>query len=250
MLIPRTRGAVSGVLLILLGAFGALIPLIGPSFDFTIGSANTWDLTDGHVYLSVLPGIAVAVGGLLLLLSANRATAGFGGWLALLGGIWFVIGEQISRLWNDGTSIAGSALGSSGKQVAEQLVYYGGLGVLITAIAGVALGRLAVRSVRDAELAAAVAAEHDHEDDALADDDVRTRRTRESGRFDREREPVGATAATTATSATTAPPTATDGERTDTLSAADRVRLAAGDDDTAVRTRRSGGLRGLLSRRR
>ena len=34
---PRSRGAASGFLLILLGAWGALIPFAGPYFDFAFG---------------------------------------------------------------------------------------------------------------------------------------------------------------------------------------------------------------------
>ena len=44
MRIPRSRGAASGFLLILLGAWGALIPFVGPYFDFayTPGQESTW----------------------------------------------------------------------------------------------------------------------------------------------------------------------------------------------------------------
>ena len=75
MRIPRSRGAVSGLLLVILGAWGALAPLIGPSFNLTIGPDTTFDMTAGRFWLSVLPGVVVALGGLMTLLSANRATA-------------------------------------------------------------------------------------------------------------------------------------------------------------------------------
>jgi hypothetical protein len=223
MRIPRSRGAVSGVLLIILGLFGALIPLVGPYFDFTIGADETWNFGEGHVWLSVVPGVAVVIGAFVLLRSANRATAGLGAWLALLGGAWFVVGEQVSQLWNDGASIAGEAAGGTGQRVAEQLAYFDGLGVLIVAIAGIALGRLAVRSVRDVELAReAEIADRDANRDADGDG------IRETGRFDRDETVVAGPATTTAT---------TDGTttRTDTLSAADHVRDVAGDDDRPTR---------------
>jgi hypothetical protein len=237
MRIPRSRGAVSGVLLVILGLFGALIPLVGPYFDFTIGNDSTWNFTDARIWLSVVPGVVAALCGLLLVRSANRATAGFGAWIALLCGAWFVVGNQVSQLWNDGTTWAGNAAGGTGQRVGEQLAFFDGVGVLIVMFAALALGRLAVRSVRDAELAAEAATEDD-------DDVIVAGTPRETDRFgrDREREPVGATAVTPATTATTTDNSATD--RTDTLTAADRVRLAA--DDDADR----GGLRGLLPRRR
>lgn len=225
MRIPRSRGAVSGVLLIILGLAGALIPLVGPYFDFTIGADNAWSFSESHVWLSLVPGIAVAIGGFVLLTSANRATAALGAWLALAGGVWFVIGEQISQLWNNGQSIAGNAAGGTGQRVAEQLAYYDGLGVLIAALAAFGLGRLAVRSVRDVELAREAELA---DSDGYVDD---PRATRESGRFDRDPEPVVTGPATT--TATTDGTTA----RTDTLSAADHVRDVSADDDPG-RTRR------------
>lgn len=216
MRVPRTRGAVSGVLLILLGAWGALVPLFGPSLNLTIGPDTSWDLTTGRLWLSLLPGIAVVAGGLMLLLSANRASAGLGAWLALLGGAWFVVGGPVSQLWNGGTSQAGSALGGTARRVLEQLVYFDGLGVLIAALAGLALGRLAVRSVRDAELEreAELAAERDRvaaERDRRAAAPAAT--SDEPDRFARERAAEG---------------TAEGTGRADTLTAAERVRHAAG----------------------
>src|SRR4051794_12012447 len=131
MLIARSRGAASGVTLILLGAFGALVALVGPYFDFTIGADDAWNFGEGHLWLSVVPGAVAALGGVILLMSANRATALFGAWMALVAGIWFVVGEQVSQLWNNGESIAGAAAGGTTQRVAEHLAYYDALGVLI-----------------------------------------------------------------------------------------------------------------------
>jgi hypothetical protein len=156
MRIPRTRGAVSGLVLVALGAWGVLVALIGPSFNLTIGSDSSWDLTTGRVLLEILPGAAVIVGGLILLWSANRATATLGGWLALAGGVWFVIGPTLSKLWTSGSALGGQAgapAGSEGRQVVELLTMFYGLGAAIIAVSAFALGRLAVRSVRDVELA-------------------------------------------------------------------------------------------------
>jgi len=208
MRIPRTRGAVSGVLLVILGAWGALVPFIGHYFNLAVGPDSAWTWTAGHGWLSVLPGAVVLVGGLLLLTARTRPLCGFGAWLGIAGGAWFVVGQAISELWNHGVPQTGAFHGGSGHRVAEQMLYFTGLGALIVAIAAFALGRLAVRSVRDAEYAAEAAAA----DDAAPDGDG-PRRTRESGRFDRE-------PATVATSTGPA-------DRTQTLSAADRVREAA-----------------------
>lgn len=259
MRISRTRGAVSGAALMLLGAWGALIPLVGPYFDWVIGKDSAWQLTAPGLWLSVVPGVVAFVGGFIVTASAHRARAGLGAWLGILAGAWFVVGEQVSRLWHDGSTWSGQALGGTAKRVFEHLTYFDALGALIVAFAALALGRLAVRSIRDAELEREAELERDREAGpvVVADTDrPKPRRTRESGRFDRETSSVGATGDVALGGATAgptpSPPAATgdgrplgttpaDGalsgdapaagdtraERSDTLSAADRVREAA-----------------------
>ena len=73
MRIPRSRGAVSGLLLMVLGAWAALIPFIGPYFDVSMGTDQTWHWTTGRLWLSVIPGVVTFVGGFLLSSSAHRA---------------------------------------------------------------------------------------------------------------------------------------------------------------------------------
>ncbi len=149
---PRSRGAASGVLLILLGAAAALMPLLGPEIGLTIGSDKTFDVTEERLYLSIIPGAAAALGGLLLLVSANRPMAMLGGLLALAGGIWLVVGPLVSRLWEDSGGLLGAAGRPDGdrtRQTIEVLAYFNGIGALITALAGIALGRLAIKAASD-----------------------------------------------------------------------------------------------------
>lgn len=152
MRVPRTRGAVSGAIIALLGAWGALIPFIGPTFGYSIGPDDAWNWTNGRLWLSVIPGAVAVVGGLVLMLSARRPTASFGALLGVLAGAWFVVGSTVSQLWNDGVSQAGVVHGSNTLQVFELLGYFLAPGVLIVYFAAAALGRLSVRSVRDIEL--------------------------------------------------------------------------------------------------
>jgi hypothetical protein len=49
--IPRSKGAVSGVLLVLLGIWGALIPFVGPYFHYAYTPDRTWDYTTGRLWL-------------------------------------------------------------------------------------------------------------------------------------------------------------------------------------------------------
>lgn len=145
---PRSRGAASGFLLILLGVWGALVPFIGPYFHFAWGSTTAWDWTSARGWLEVLPGVAAVVGGLLLLTSRNRATAMLGGWLTVLAGAWFVIGRSLGESWHTGD--VGKPLASTaGKFTALDLAYFSGLGVVIVFLGAVALGRLSVRTARD-----------------------------------------------------------------------------------------------------
>ena len=39
---PRSRGAVCGLLLVILGAWGALIPFVGPHFNFAYTPDQDW----------------------------------------------------------------------------------------------------------------------------------------------------------------------------------------------------------------
>ena len=167
--VPRSRGALSGLLLLLLGLWGALMPLVGPYFHFGFAPDQAWHFTYGRVWLQIMPGVAVLFGGLITLGSSIRAFGALGAWLAALGGAWFVIAAPLSALWSDhNPTRLGPALGSSTRQVAEQLTLLYGLGVVAVFLAAVALGRLAVVGVKDAALAeqAAEAAEEDGRDAA------------------------------------------------------------------------------------
>src|SRR3954469_9307749 len=164
MSIPRTRGAISGLLIAVLRAWGAIVPFVGPSFNLTIGPDATFHMTHGRLWLSLIPGVVAVVGGLMLLFSANRASAILGAQLALAAGVWFVIGPVISQLWSSAPGAlgqAGFAAGAEGRRVLEAIAYFYGVGAAVTALAGVALGRLTLRAARDVEVAPAVAAEEE-----------------------------------------------------------------------------------------
>ena len=60
--IPRSRGAASGFLLILLGLWGALIPFVGPYFNFAYDPDTPWTWTPGRGWLEVLPGVLTVLG--------------------------------------------------------------------------------------------------------------------------------------------------------------------------------------------
>jgi hypothetical protein len=152
--VPRSRGALSGSLLVLLGLWGAVMPLIGPYFHFAFTPDKAWSFTSGHVWFQIVPGAAVFLGGLIALASANRAFAAFGAWLAALGGAWYAVGVPVSGLWAAHShTVLGPAVGGTSRRAAEELTLLFGLGTVVVFLAALALGRLAVVGVKDAMLA-------------------------------------------------------------------------------------------------
>ncbi len=142
--IRRSRGALSGFLLILLGLWGALIPFIGPYFHYAYTPDKGWTYNTGRLWLEILPGAAVFLGGLLLMMAKGRHTALFGALLAAAAGGWFTLGPVLSPLWNNHVPMGGSpASVSVYMRIMEQLGFFTALGVVIVFVAGVALGRIA-----------------------------------------------------------------------------------------------------------
>jgi hypothetical protein len=133
----------------IMGVWGALIPFIGPAFDFGFGGSQTWDWTAARFWLEVLPGIAAFVGGLMLAGSANRGTTMLGAWLGIAAGTWFIIGPTLATPWHLGD--LGFPMGSAGRQATTWLLFFYGLGAAILYFASTAQGRLSVRSLRDIE---------------------------------------------------------------------------------------------------
>jgi hypothetical protein len=150
MRVPRSRGALSGVLLVLLGAWGALIPFIGPYFNYAYSPDHTWTYNTGRLWLEILPGAAVFLGGLITLAAATRPAAVFGAWLAALGGAWFVVGRPLSTVWTGGTPDGGYPAGGTVSRAVENVGFFTGLGAVIIFLAAVALGRFLVIGVREA----------------------------------------------------------------------------------------------------
>ena len=173
--IRARRGAFTGLLILLLGAWAGLIPFIGPSFDYSLGSDSTWDWFANRLWLSVLPAVAAVIGGILLVTSRTRAKASLGGLLALGAGLWLIVGPSFSMLWEHGNLGTGQAFGSTGDRFLEWIGYFYGTGALITLFAAYILGFLAALPRVEPAVAPAAAgtpvAGDDHRDrDAVAGD--------------------------------------------------------------------------------
>ena len=159
--IPRSRGGVSGVLLILLGAWGGLAPFVGPYFRFAYTPDKAWAYTSGRLWLSVVPGAAALLGGLLVTATSHRAVGCLGAFVATLGGAWFIVGTAVIRLVvkngsiSPGVPLVGPVgpLSSTTRVFLEGLGFFTGTGVLILFFGTLALGRFSVVGVKDAALA-------------------------------------------------------------------------------------------------
>ena len=136
--VPRSRGAMSGALLVLLGLWGGLVPLIGPYVHFAYTPDRPWVITSGRIWLEIVPGAVVLVGGLMAALTRFRPAAVTGAVLAVLGGAWFVVGTILTPLRTAAIS-AGVPVGGVAIRTAEQLSFFPGLGAVIIFIAAIAL---------------------------------------------------------------------------------------------------------------
>jgi hypothetical protein len=155
--IPRSRGGICGVLLILLGLWGGLAPLVGPYFHFGFTPDKVWVYNSGRLYYSVIPGAAALIGGLLVVGTRNRGVGVFGGLLAALGGAWFIAGGGVvTNVLKKAISAGGPIVtASSGAQplalrsYLESIALLSGLGIVILFVGAVAVGRFSMVSARD-----------------------------------------------------------------------------------------------------
>ncbi|HZR50633.1 MAG TPA: hypothetical protein VFB06_14055 [Streptosporangiaceae bacterium] len=140
--VRRSRGALGGVLLILLGAWGALIPFIGPYFHYAYTPDKAWTYNTGRLWLEILPGAAAFVGGLLLVGTMGRHTKLFGAVLAVVAGAWFAVGNVLAPLWTTAAPAGAPASTTTLMRSMEEIGFFTGLGVAIVMIAAAAAGRL------------------------------------------------------------------------------------------------------------
>jgi len=156
--VPRSRGALNGVLLVLLGLWGGLIAFVGPYFHYAYTPDKGFTYTTGRLWLEILPAAGTILGGLIIGGTASRPAAIFGSWLAALSGAWFALGGSLSALWHTSGS-AGQPVGDNLHRVVEQIGFFTGLGLVIVFLAAVALGRFTVIGARERALAEGPAAE-------------------------------------------------------------------------------------------
>src|SRR6266581_179651 len=126
MRVPWTRGATSGALLLILSAWAALAPFIGPYLDlaYTPATNTAWYWTAARGWFEVAPGAAA----------------------------WLIVGPSFTDLLNMSIGTPDPTSGTR-RQALAQLSFFYAVGALILFLAAAALGRLSVQSLRDVALA-------------------------------------------------------------------------------------------------
>lgn len=155
--VPRGRGTTTGTLIVLLGIWGALVPLVGPYFDYGYVPDDAWSYDLSRLCLAILPGAGAVLGGLIVVATRERVLAILGAWLAAVSGAWFVVGYALAPL--ELIPDPGAPIGGTVASVAATIGLSLGLGVAIVFFAAIALGRMSVVGVREAEAAATERAE-------------------------------------------------------------------------------------------
>jgi hypothetical protein len=120
---------ISGLTLIAIGGWAALAPFLIAGWD--------WDVNSVRFLLTVVPGAAAAMGGLLLLSRQARLVT-VGGALALAAGAWFVLAPLAYALF------VGPELGTlgSGEQIhlLRWIVFFFGAGAVVSFLSSYSLG--------------------------------------------------------------------------------------------------------------
>src|ERR1700733_5807052 len=167
--LPRTTGALSGLLILLLGVWGGLIPFVGPYFHYAFGGYQHWHFTNQRLWLEIVPGAVAVLGGLMLMRASTRVGGLTAGWVAVAAGAWFAIGPSVSILWHHTIYAIGAPMGGDTRQMLEWVGYFYGLGALIIGLAAFAMGRYFSRP-RIVTEAAALAEAPIARRDAVAED--------------------------------------------------------------------------------
>jgi hypothetical protein len=87
-----------GFVALVVSAWGAIVPFVGPTFGFSADGAASWHWQLSHVVLALIPGALGCLVGLTLLAPANetvtrrRLSLTAAGIIGIASGAWFVIG--------------------------------------------------------------------------------------------------------------------------------------------------------------
>jgi hypothetical protein len=123
---------VAGAVLVPLGAWAALEPFLFGGWD--------WNMDNGRYLLTVVPGAAAMLGGLVMLSGRKRA-ATVGGGIALAGGLWFIVAPLVYSVFA-GTEL-GTLAGGESIRMLQWMPFFFGAGALISLVSAYGLGLMA-----------------------------------------------------------------------------------------------------------
>jgi len=139
---PRGLAAI-GLLSLLVSAWGAIVPFLGPAIGYHADNTSAWEWTSQHAWLYLLPGVVGAVVSLAVVGRSRRGRWAARVSLAILGlalaacGAWFVLGPAAWPLVGSGAVY--SADQSASSYFTATVGYNLGVGLVLVLFAGMVL---------------------------------------------------------------------------------------------------------------
>jgi hypothetical protein len=135
----------AGLFTLVLGAWVAFVPFVGPLFDFSADGTSSWTWSLSHSLLFLVPGAVAFVAALMIIVEgisvgpARHAVLGVAGMIVAVCGAWIVVGPYAWQvLESTNFFVAG---GSPLRELAYWIGYSVGPGGLLLALGAFVLGR-------------------------------------------------------------------------------------------------------------
>ncbi|HET6810248.1 MAG TPA: hypothetical protein VFH50_04495 [Acidimicrobiales bacterium] len=137
------RAALSGLLMMLIGAWGGAVAYFGPEIGLSPAGARSWQWTTAHTILNLAPGAAAFAGGLMVMFGSRLLAGGLqrlGALLTFGAGGWFVLGAAVYPVFY-GTPAPGYGHVAGGPlmNLAAVAGYGAGVGIALCLLSGVAM---------------------------------------------------------------------------------------------------------------
>lgn len=137
--------ATIAVLVMLVGAWGGIVPFVGPIFSFSADGSPSWYWDLAHALLWLAPGAIAVLVGFAMLSQASRVKAErarFGltvtGLVAVVSGAWFVVGPWAWPVFKSGGVVFSPA--SPTRELLYQVGWSLGPGMMLVLLGGCAIG--------------------------------------------------------------------------------------------------------------
>jgi hypothetical protein len=141
----NTHSTISGFVLVAIGAWAAVAPFAIAGWD--------WNVDSGRFLLTVVPGAAAVIGGLMML-GRRPSLVRAGGSVALAGGAWFILAPLAHALFVGPT--LGTLEGGEQIHLLRWIVFFLGAGVVVSFLSSYSLGLIVPLEFED-EVQAATA---------------------------------------------------------------------------------------------